>query len=375
MLEKTDDIAEQLKVLTEQSIMGIAIIQDNIIKYANEAMARITEEPMQKLIDSPFMDFISKVHPKDLEFAINQAKKKQEQAKDITVHYTSRLIPSSGKLKWVELYSRTIIYRGKPADFINVIDITEKKNAEQKLQESEEKYRTAYNRANFYKDLLAHDINNILQGILSSTELCSINLEPIKLAEDTLALLNIIKGEIYRGSNLISNVKKLSDMEDSRSILKTMDVSQILKECVDSVGRRFEKGRVNVNIESHTERFKVKANEFLTELIENLLTNAIVHNENPKAEISIRITITEKDDEEYLKMEFIDNGMGITSDRKDILFGRTPKIYKDSGRLGIGLYLVKQIIESYNGLIWVSDKVQGDPSKGSNFTVLIPLAS
>ncbi len=373
MPTKTDDITEQLKILTEQSIMGIAIVQDNIIKYANEAIAGIIEYPLQKVISSSLMNFLKMLHPKDLEFAMNQVKKKQEHAKDIIVHYIARLIPSSGVLKWVEVYSRTVMYGGKPADFINVIDITEKKNTEQKLEESEEKYKTAYNRASFYKDLLAHDINNILQGILTSAELCALNLAPIKVAEETRSLLKIIRDEIYRGASLISNVKRLSDVEDSKIVLNTMDFSQVLKDCIDIVTKRFEKQRVKVKIESICNVCKVKANEFLTALVENLLTNAIVHNENPTAEIVIKISKTEKGDENYLKLEFIDNGMGISADRKEVIFARSPKTGKDAGRLGIGLYLIKQIVDSYNGFISVSDKVQGDPSKGSNFTVLLPL--
>ena len=50
-------------------------------------------------------------------------------------------------------------------------DVTERKKAEQELKESEKRYREAYNRANFYKELIAHDMNNILQSIRSSVEL------------------------------------------------------------------------------------------------------------------------------------------------------------------------------------------------------------
>ena len=40
--------------------------------------------------------------------------------------------------------------------------------------------------------------------------------------------------------------------------------------------------------------------------------------------------------------------------------------------LGIGLSLVKKIVDSFNGKIWVEDKVKGEYGKGSNFIVLIP---
>jgi len=42
--------------------------------------------------------------------------------------------------------------------------------------------------------------------------------------------------------------------------------------------------------------------------------------------------------------------------------------------LGIGLSLVKQLIDIYDGKIWIENKVKGDYTKGSNFIVLIPKA-
>ena len=72
-------------------------------------------------------------------------------------------------------------------------------------------------------------------------------------------------------------------------------------------------------------------------------------------------------------MEFSDNGIGISNDRKITLFEK--KHVKDISTkgLGIGLTLVKKIVERYNGEIWVEDRIEGDYKQGSNFIVLIPL--
>lgn len=71
-------------------------------------------------------------------------------------------------------------------------------------------------------------------------------------------------------------------------------------------------------------------------------------------------------------MEFIDNGIGVPEDRKEIMFKRGNRELKGSKGMGIGLSLVKKIIKGYNGKIWVEDKVKGDYSQGSNFILLIP---
>jgi len=62
---------------------------------------------------------------------IKQAQKKQTGDKDITIHYSYRIITKSGNVKWIEQYSKTITFEGKNADLITLIDITERKRAEE----------------------------------------------------------------------------------------------------------------------------------------------------------------------------------------------------------------------------------------------------
>ncbi|MHA2131556.1 MAG: ATP-binding protein, partial [Promethearchaeota archaeon] len=77
----------------------------------------------------------------------------------------------------------------------------------------------------------------------------------------------------------------------------------------------------------------------------------------------------------YAKYEFIDNGFGISDQKKEVLFQERFNKEKGSKGMGFGLTLVKKIIESYKGEIWVEDKVKDDYTQGSNFVFLIPKAN
>jgi signal transduction histidine kinase len=57
-----------------------------------------------------------------------------------------------------------------------------------------------------------------------------------------------------------------------------------------------------------------------------------------------------------------------------VIFQKGHKKDKNVRGMGIGLSLVKKIIESYNGEIWVENRIQNDKSQGSNFIMLIPEA-
>ena len=264
---------------------------------------------------------------------------------------------------------------GKPICMIaTFIDISERKKAEQKLKESEKRYREAYNQLNFYKDLFAHDMYNILQNILSSSELCTlyfdydINLDRIK------EILERIRDQVKRGSNLIFKVQKLSEIEEAHLPIESKDVCKVLKESIDFVKASFQDRDLNIKIDTFSKNISVNANDLLFDVFENILINGIRHNINSKIELFINVSKERRDGAEYIKIEFIDNGIGIKDDLKEIIFQGGAKIDKSARGMGLGLSLVKKIIDSYNGKIWVEDKVKGDSTRGSNFILLIPSA-
>ncbi len=70
-------------------------------------------------------------------------------------------------------------------------------------------------------------------------------------------------------------------------------------------------------------------------------------------------------------MEFIDNGIGIPDNRKNVIFKGVYRSGKDKIGMGLGLSLVSKTIENARGDIRVEDNTKGDYSKGSNFILLL----
>ncbi|MHA1291581.1 MAG: PAS domain-containing sensor histidine kinase [Promethearchaeota archaeon] len=145
-LKKTEkaltESQEKFKTLTEQSLMGICIIQDDKIKYVNKRLADLFGYTINEMKNWATGKFAKAIHPEDMNFVVDQIKKKECGDSNVKTHYEFRGIKKTGQIVWVDNYSKTITYRGRPADFITIIDITEKRKAEEKLKESEEKYRS-----------------------------------------------------------------------------------------------------------------------------------------------------------------------------------------------------------------------------------------
>ncbi len=279
---------------------------------------------------------------------------------------------SAGGVWWARAIASLIkLGREKRIRFI-VQDITERKRAKQELKTSEIKFREAYNRIDFYKDIFSHDINNIFQNIHSSVELIDLNTEQSIALEKNDELLDIIREQIKRGTNLVSNVRRLSEIENQDLTLQKSEIIKVLKDVIDAQIKVYKKREINVQIQNDPNEVYIKANELLPDIFENLLINAIRHNRNSLVEILIRFSRVVKDRVSFIKLEFIDNGIGILPEMKEKIFQRSQVEKKDKIGLGIGLTLVKKVVGNYNGQIWVEDKVAGDYSKGSNFIIILP---
>ena len=136
------DSEEKFRLISEQSLMAIVMIQDNRVKYANRAYSTMNGYPMEEIMGWT-MDEVSKlIHPDDLPFVVEQGQKKAAGCKEgVMPHYSYRGINKSGEVRWIDQYSKTIMYGGKPADLITFIDINDQKLAQETLIRSEKRYR------------------------------------------------------------------------------------------------------------------------------------------------------------------------------------------------------------------------------------------
>ena len=264
------------------------------------------------------------------------------------------------------------LYYSNDRVLIFVRDITERKYTEEALLLSEKNYREAYDQANFYKDLFAHDISNILQVINSSAELISYHLGESEKSKDIKNVSDIIKRQVERGSKLVSNVRTLSELEEEEISIKPTKICNSLKKSIEFIKKAYTDREVNILVDSIKKEYSINANELLQDIFENILINGIKYNDDSKVDILIKISNQKIDNINYLKMEFIDNGIGVPDNKKNIIFKRGNRELKGSKGMGLGLSLVSKILNSFNGKIWVEDRVKGDHTKGSNFIILLP---
>jgi len=243
---------------------------------------------------------------------------------------------------------------------------------EDRIVRSESKYRLAYNRAEFYKDLFVHDINNILQNLEFALEIMSQQCRKYKIEENLKELLTLAKKQVNRGAELGINVRKLSDLELGKIKNTLIPVNDVLENAIEFVKPRFPEKQTNIIIDSKEKTYTVNANEFLYDTFRIILNNAIRYNDSPEVEVVIRITPVQEEGINYVKIEFMDNGNGMPDKMKQNVFYKIYEKPKSFERIGLGLLLVREVVQSFNGKVWVEDRIKRDYKKGTNIIILIP---
>ncbi|OPY72588.1 MAG: Blue-light-activated protein [Syntrophorhabdus sp. PtaU1.Bin058] len=135
---------ERFRLLAEQSLMAIGIIQEGVLKYFNKAYEEISGYSADEINGWRPLELAKLIHPDDRNFVMDQVKKKQTGHPEVVPHHFFRSLHKNGDIRWIEIYSKTVTYGNKPADMVTLIDITERKKAEEALNKSEAKYRTIF---------------------------------------------------------------------------------------------------------------------------------------------------------------------------------------------------------------------------------------
>ena len=251
-------------------------------------------------------------------------------------------------------------------------DVTEERKIQQELEESEEKYRSAYNRSNLYKDIFTHDINNILQNILSSLELSKIYSQSNDKSKEFEEVTSLINEQVIRGKKLVKNVQNLSQVEEGKNEIYPTDALQVINKTSAVLKENFHDKNIKIEINSSLNEYFVGTNKLLKNIFENILYNAVYHNKNNVINISVNVSEISKNNTNYVKFEISDNGVGIPDSMKGNIFSREYKEGEIPTGIGLGLLLVKRILENYGGEISVEDRIIGDHNQGSKFIILIP---
>jgi len=177
--------------------------------------------------------------------------------------------------------------------------------------------------------------------------------------------LNALVIQTKKLSDLISNILKLNKLENQHVLpeIEYFDLSELVRMCAISFENLIDQKEIDLSCD--IDEINIKSSPSLIELaINNLISNAIKF-----TPLKGKISITLKNLDKYAKIQIQDNGCGISKDVGEHIF---EKFYqgdktRSSEGNGLGLSLVKRVIDTLGGQIIVESKV----NIGSTFTILL----
>jgi signal transduction histidine kinase len=265
-----------------------------------------------------------------------------------------------GGVQWVDArVSRLYDPKGRcKGQIIALWDITARKAAEEQQLE-------AKRQAELYLDLMSHDISNLHTLALGYLEMAS----DAPGGRYQKSFIDRPIAALKRSSQLIGNVTKLQMANDGYYKSERIDLAGVLSAVLREYGT-VQNRAVRLNLNGRGPCF-VQANELLYDVFLNLVSNAVKHT-GSGTEISISLDRIEEEGDAYYRVVVEDEGPGIPDEVKAVIFERMTRGNTNAYGLGLGLYLVKSLVDSYGGKVWVEDRIRGDPAKGARFVVVLP---
>lgn len=211
---------------------------------------------------------------------------------------------------------------------------------------------------------ISHELRSPLAVIKSQIE--AIRDGVLEPSDERLGRLN---AEILRVTRLIDDMNELSAVENNLYEVKKSSVN--LSEMVTNLGEDykvvFESKELTLEIEVEQVLIVSGDEARLKQVLNNLLTNALKYTETGTVKVSLREIASEA----VLVIE--DTGIGISEDTLPFIFERfyraEPSRNRNTGGAGIGLAIVKKLLEAHGGRIEAESKI----GVGSRFTVFLPL--
>lgn len=238
----------------------------------------------------------------------------------------------------------------------------------QRIEEDRQKIMGEKNRAELYLDIMGHDINNLNQSALGNLELIR---DDANLTPDEKESIEKSISATKSSAGIINNVRSLQKITEEKTGGELQDINDLIMDCINEAPRPKDK-KITINY-SPRKGLKVRCVPLLKEVFCNMINNSIKHSEQ---DVTVDITINDTMawNIKYYEVSVSDNGPGIPDVVKPKLFNRFERGETKAHGKGLGLYIVKSILEKCDGSVKVEDRVPGDYTKGVKFTVTIPAA-
>lgn len=347
---------KNLEDLLDSSPVGVALIVDNIVIYANSALKNMVDIKINANTENIYID-INERNEIINEVYKNKFIKNREMS----------LYNSNKEIRKVLLSGTFLDFNGQNGFLSWFIDVTDIRNYEKELIKAKEMAEEGTRIKSDFLANMSHEIRTPMNGIIGFTEL----LESNGLSEKQLDYVYKIKKSVKTLLEIINDILDFSKIEANRLNIEFIefDLEEILRNIsrVNSI-KAFDKG-IELIIDEDTKILSTFVGDSLRlyQILNNLVDNAIKYTEEGHVTLKVVLEDT-KENFKRIYFSITDTGIGISKETQYKLFdafvqgdGSTTRKY---GGTGLGLAISQKLVKMMGGEI----KINSSPKNGSTFS-------
>ena len=239
------------------------------------------------------------------------------------------------------------------------LDITELKKLELQKEELLKNLERQNESLNEYAQIVSHDLKSPLRSIHTLVTWIKGEKENV-LNQQTQQYISLIEEKVEKMDYLIEGILTFSKIDSYEDANEWVDLNEIIENIIRIIDIP---PHIEVTIAKklpvkNTNRFRMQ------QLFQNLISNAVIHNDKAQGKVVIDYS---EDDKNYT-FTVQDNGPGIPKKYRNKIFQLFESYSSDNKSTGIGLSIVKKIVEKYNGKIWI----ESEKEIGTTFYIKMP---
>jgi len=353
---------EKLRLAIEGAGAGMWFwdLENDLIEWTNEYKHIFGVDPDP---DTSFSTILNVVHPDDHEKVKEAIQKTLQFGEDFKIEM--RTIWQDGTVHWVySLGKLSYDPQGKPKEIIGIaINTTPSRIAEQELQETLKRLKRSNAELEQFAYVASHDLQEPLRMITSFLQLLQRRYEH-QLDSDAHEFIQFAVDGATRMQEMVNDLLAYSRIERKTGKFEDVNTEDILKQITFDSQLLIEENNADISYDN----LPVVRADYpqMVQVFQNLLSNSIKYNDQKRPKI--HISAEKRDNDWVFKVE--DNGIGIDPKHGERVFKIFQRLHArdEYNGTGIGLAIVKRIINRHGGAIWYDSQ----PGQGATFYFNIP---
>ena len=240
-------------------------------------------------------------------------------------------------------------------------------DARARLDRAQKELKAAQKEMDEYTYVISHDLKEPLRGIEAFSKFLADGYRA-KLDEDGRHHIDVIRQSALRMQRLISDLLKFSRLSQQKNPLSAVGLNSMLMHVRVNLQYALDAKKVDLRVDKLPT--VVCDATAMTEVFHNLISNAVKYNDKPRPVVEVGYTERTNPQTKQGEYEFFvrDNGQGIKKEYFEKIFQLFQRLQRDEEGTGIGLTIVKRVVEWHGGRIWL----ESEEGKGTTFYFTLP---